>query len=124
MNTYIHDLSNTLQFDTEDAYSVILYGSSALVLIWLTSTIVSAIDSIPLVSIHSYLLVNLELPNIILKLLIFIPVYMIILVIFHLMNSVSQVAASCGSWLHILVQHPLPVVQGTHLINSLDLLYL
>ncbi|XP_044483227.1 protein CURVATURE THYLAKOID 1D, chloroplastic-like [Mangifera indica] len=37
-----------IKFDTEDAYSVILYGSSALVLIWLASTIVSAIDSIPL----------------------------------------------------------------------------
>ncbi|XVF59086.1 hypothetical protein PTKIN_Ptkin07bG0246600 [Pterospermum kingtungense] len=37
-----------LKLDSEDAYSVILYGSGALVALWLASALVGAIDSIPL----------------------------------------------------------------------------
>ncbi|KAJ0040064.1 hypothetical protein Pint_27660 [Pistacia integerrima] len=37
-----------IKFDSEDAYSVILYGSGALLAVWLASAIVSAVDSIPL----------------------------------------------------------------------------
>ncbi|XP_022752042.1 protein CURVATURE THYLAKOID 1D, chloroplastic-like [Durio zibethinus] len=37
-----------IKLDSEDAYSIILYGSGALVALWLASTLVSAIDSIPL----------------------------------------------------------------------------
>ncbi|KAJ7943713.1 Protein CURVATURE THYLAKOID 1D, chloroplastic [Quillaja saponaria] len=37
-----------IKFDSNDAGSVLLYGGSALVAVWLTSAVVSAIDSIPL----------------------------------------------------------------------------
>ncbi|XP_022739413.1 protein CURVATURE THYLAKOID 1D, chloroplastic-like isoform X2 [Durio zibethinus] len=37
-----------IKLDSEDAYSVIAYGSGALVALWLTSAVVGAIDSIPL----------------------------------------------------------------------------
>ncbi|XWS41638.1 hypothetical protein CRYUN_Cryun17cG0099500 [Craigia yunnanensis] len=37
-----------IKFESEDAYSIILYGSGALVALWLASAVVNAIDSIPL----------------------------------------------------------------------------
>ncbi|XP_039009365.1 protein CURVATURE THYLAKOID 1D, chloroplastic-like [Hibiscus syriacus] len=40
--------SLNLQLEKEDAYSIILYGSGALVALWLASALVGAIDSIPL----------------------------------------------------------------------------
>jgi hypothetical protein len=38
-----------MQFDSDDTYSLLLYGGGALVALWLSSAIVGAIDSIPLV---------------------------------------------------------------------------
>ncbi|XVE86847.1 hypothetical protein DITRI_Ditri18aG0068100 [Diplodiscus trichospermus] len=37
-----------IKLDSEDAYPIILYGSGALVALWLASAVVGAIDSIPL----------------------------------------------------------------------------
>ncbi|KAK8556719.1 hypothetical protein V6N13_064730 [Hibiscus sabdariffa] len=37
-----------IKVENEDAYSIILYGSGALVAVWLASALVGAIDSIPL----------------------------------------------------------------------------
>ncbi|CAI0422000.1 unnamed protein product [Linum tenue] len=37
-----------LQFDSEDTISLVIYGSGALLALWLTSAVVSAVDSIPL----------------------------------------------------------------------------
>ncbi|EEF31694.1 conserved hypothetical protein [Ricinus communis] len=37
------------QFDSEDTYSVLFYGGSAVVALWLGSAVVGAIDSIPLI---------------------------------------------------------------------------
>ncbi|XP_010266327.1 PREDICTED: protein CURVATURE THYLAKOID 1D, chloroplastic-like [Nelumbo nucifera] len=37
-----------IKLDLEDTYSILLYGGSALVAVWLASAIVGAIDSIPL----------------------------------------------------------------------------
>ncbi|XP_026434452.1 protein CURVATURE THYLAKOID 1D, chloroplastic-like [Papaver somniferum] len=36
-----------LKFDSEDAYSYLVYGSGALITLWLASAVVGAIDSIP-----------------------------------------------------------------------------
>ncbi|OUZ99778.1 Cyanobacterial aminoacyl-tRNA synthetase [Macleaya cordata] len=36
-----------LKLDSEDTYSVLIYGSSALITLWLASALVGAIDSIP-----------------------------------------------------------------------------
>ncbi|XP_039045795.1 protein CURVATURE THYLAKOID 1D, chloroplastic-like [Hibiscus syriacus] len=41
-------ITKHLQLDNEDAFSIILYGSGALVALWLASALVGAIDSIPL----------------------------------------------------------------------------
>lgn len=38
-----------MQFDSYDTSTILLYGSGALVALWLSSVIVGAIDSIPLV---------------------------------------------------------------------------
>ena len=40
-----------LQFDTDDTGSIVVYGGGALVALWLTSAVIGAIDSIPLVCI-------------------------------------------------------------------------
>ncbi|KAJ8765505.1 hypothetical protein K2173_014627 [Erythroxylum novogranatense] len=40
--------SLNIKFDSEDTYSIILYGGGALIALWLTAAIVRAIDSIPL----------------------------------------------------------------------------
>lgn len=37
-----------IKFDSEDKYSLILYGTGALLALWLTAVVVGAIDSIPL----------------------------------------------------------------------------
>ncbi|MQK89922.1 hypothetical protein EI007_25865, partial [Escherichia coli] len=37
-----------VKFDTDDTGSVVLYGGSALVVLWLTAAVIGAIDSIPL----------------------------------------------------------------------------
>jgi hypothetical protein len=37
-----------IKFDSDDTYSLLLYGGGALVALWLSSAIVGAIDSIPL----------------------------------------------------------------------------
>ncbi|KAJ4714527.1 Protein CURVATURE THYLAKOID 1D chloroplastic [Melia azedarach] len=37
-----------IKFDPEDTYSVVLYGSGALLALWLVSVVVGAVDSIPL----------------------------------------------------------------------------
>ncbi|CAN1288525.1 Protein CURVATURE THYLAKOID 1D, chloroplastic [Linum perenne] len=37
-----------LQFDSEDTVSLVIYGSGALLAIWLLSAVVNAVDSIPL----------------------------------------------------------------------------
>ncbi|TKY69931.1 CURVATURE THYLAKOID 1D [Spatholobus suberectus] len=42
------DLLDKLNFDTDDTGSIVLYGSGALVALWLTSAVIGAIDSIPL----------------------------------------------------------------------------
>lgn len=39
----------TFQYDPEDSSSLILFGGAALAALWLTTTIVGAIDSVPLV---------------------------------------------------------------------------
>lgn len=38
-----------MQFDSYDTSTILLYGSGALVALWLSSVFVGAIDSIPLV---------------------------------------------------------------------------
>ncbi|KAL9461082.1 hypothetical protein AB3S75_004138 [Citrus x aurantiifolia] len=37
-----------IKFDSEDKYSLVLYGTGALLALWLTTVVVGAIDSIPL----------------------------------------------------------------------------
>ena len=54
--TWLCNISNLfcfyyLQFDADDTGSVVLYGGGALVALWLTSAVIGAIDSIPLVCI-------------------------------------------------------------------------
>ncbi|KAF9600779.1 hypothetical protein IFM89_012387 [Coptis chinensis] len=39
--------SELLQLDSENAYPILIYGSGALVALWLASAVVGAIDSIP-----------------------------------------------------------------------------
>jgi hypothetical protein len=46
-----------LQFDPEDAFSVLFYASGALVAFWLVVAVVGAIDSIPLVRMFIYLII-------------------------------------------------------------------
>ncbi|NP_001235236.1 Protein CURVATURE THYLAKOID 1D, chloroplastic-like [Glycine max] len=43
------DLMDKLNFDTDDTGSIVLYGGGALVALWLTSAVIGAIDSIPLI---------------------------------------------------------------------------
>lgn len=38
-----------LKFDSDDTYSILIYGTGALVALWLSSAVVGALDSIPLV---------------------------------------------------------------------------
>ncbi|XP_022773887.1 protein CURVATURE THYLAKOID 1D, chloroplastic-like isoform X2 [Durio zibethinus] len=38
-----------VKLEAEDAYSIILYGTGALVALWLASAVVGSIDSLPLV---------------------------------------------------------------------------
>ncbi|XP_048232552.1 protein CURVATURE THYLAKOID 1D, chloroplastic [Ricinus communis] len=47
----VNDFLDTLnlKFDSEDTYSVLFYGGSAVVALWLGSAVVGAIDSIPLI---------------------------------------------------------------------------
>ncbi|XP_021631593.1 protein CURVATURE THYLAKOID 1D, chloroplastic isoform X2 [Manihot esculenta] len=45
-NDFLANLNTKL--DSEDTYSILLYGSGALVAVWLASAVVSAINSIPL----------------------------------------------------------------------------
>ncbi|KAJ6843414.1 protein CURVATURE THYLAKOID 1D, chloroplastic-like [Iris pallida] len=40
---------NLKQFDSDDTYSILIYGTGALVALWLSSAVVGALDSIPLV---------------------------------------------------------------------------
>jgi len=94
-----------LQFDPEDAFSVLFYASGALVAFWLVVAVVGAIDSIPLVRMFIYL--------IILKLLGTMNNLVWISSIF--MASVSKIDGSCGSWLHHLVRHPISAFQGCNL---------
>lgn len=51
-----------MQFDSDDTYNVLLYGGGALVAVWLSSVIVSTIDSIPLVRICYLFYVNFLVP--------------------------------------------------------------
>ncbi|CAI0474348.1 unnamed protein product [Linum tenue] len=46
LNEFLSDLN--LKFDSEDTVSLVIYGSGALLALWLTSAVVSAVDSIPL----------------------------------------------------------------------------
>ncbi|CAI0421999.1 unnamed protein product [Linum tenue] len=46
INEFLADLN--LKFDSEDTISLVIYGSGALLALWLTSAVVSAVDSIPL----------------------------------------------------------------------------
>ena len=55
-----YSITKCSQLDSEDAYSIILYGSGALVALWLTSALVGAIDSIPLVRIKCQFWVSLD----------------------------------------------------------------
>ncbi|XP_043698946.1 protein CURVATURE THYLAKOID 1D, chloroplastic-like isoform X2 [Telopea speciosissima] len=43
----IFEVLDKLNLDSEDTYSLLLYGCGALVVLWLTSALVGAIDSIP-----------------------------------------------------------------------------
>ena len=47
---------NYLQFDSEDPYSILLYGTGALTALWFASAIVGAIDSIPIVRVVIFVL--------------------------------------------------------------------
>jgi hypothetical protein len=38
-----------VQLDSDKSYSALIYGTSALVAIWISSIVVSALDSVPLV---------------------------------------------------------------------------
>lgn len=42
-----------MQLETENSYSLFLYGGGALVAVWLAAAIVGAVDSIPLVGTHT-----------------------------------------------------------------------
>lgn len=52
----VSNLINVLlfQFDYEDTSSVIVFGGSAVVALWLAAAVVGAIDSIPVVSAISF----------------------------------------------------------------------
>ena len=41
-----------MQLDSDDTYSILVYGTGALVALWLSSAVVGAIDSIPVVGSH------------------------------------------------------------------------
>lgn len=52
---YLNDIIvDHLQFDSEDPYSVLLFGTGALAVLWLTSAIIGAVDSIPIVCVSSF----------------------------------------------------------------------
>ena len=40
-----------MQLDFDDTYSILVYGAGALVALWLSSAVVGAIDSIPVVGL-------------------------------------------------------------------------
>ncbi|XP_021669036.2 protein CURVATURE THYLAKOID 1D, chloroplastic isoform X2 [Hevea brasiliensis] len=44
----VNDFLANIKLDSEDTYSILLYGGGALVALWLALSVVSAIDSIPL----------------------------------------------------------------------------
>ncbi|XP_012081647.1 protein CURVATURE THYLAKOID 1D, chloroplastic isoform X2 [Jatropha curcas] len=46
VNDFLANLN--FKFDSEDTYSILLYGGGAIVAVWLASAVVGAIDSIPL----------------------------------------------------------------------------
>lgn len=62
--TLINDLFiDSLQLDNDDAYIFLLYGSGALVTLWLASAIIGAIDSIPLVRYPTRFYLNVLIFN-------------------------------------------------------------
>lgn len=62
--TLINDLFiDSLQLDNDDAYIFLLYGSGALVTLWLASAIIGAIDSIPLVRYPTHFYLNVLIYN-------------------------------------------------------------
>ena len=42
-----------MQFESDDSYSLVLFGGTAATALYLASAIVGAIDSIPIVSVYS-----------------------------------------------------------------------
>lgn len=54
---------DSLQLDNDDAYVFLLYGSGALVTLWLASAIIGAIDSIPLVRYPTRFYLNVLIYN-------------------------------------------------------------
>uniref|UniRef100_A0A2P2M283 Protein CURVATURE THYLAKOID 1Dic isoform X1 n=1 Tax=Rhizophora mucronata TaxID=61149 RepID=A0A2P2M283_RHIMU len=46
LNEFLTNLN--IKFDSQDTYSILLFGAGALVALWIASAVVSAIDSIPL----------------------------------------------------------------------------
>lgn len=92
-----------MQFDSDDTYTLLLYGACAAVALWLASAIVSSIDTIPVVStLFMSFMLSLQFLRLGNKVY-FLQVWLTDWVL-NLMTSVSQVDGSCGSWLYSLVQ--------------------
>ncbi|CAK9158062.1 unnamed protein product [Ilex paraguariensis] len=52
------------EFESEDSYSILLFGGGALTLVYLATAIVGSIDSIPVVcSTYSFFLQKIEFPK-------------------------------------------------------------
>jgi len=51
VNIYVIVSMFLMQLDFDDTYSILVYGAGALVALWLSSAVVGAIDSIPVVGL-------------------------------------------------------------------------
>lgn len=103
--------SNTLSFlqlDTDDTGSLVLYGGGAIAALWLTSAVIGAIDSIPVVC-NNVNWVNISNQK---------PTFLNANVFWFILVAVSQVVGSCRAWIYIMVQFPLSAFQGTCLISG------
>ena len=87
-----------LQLDSVDTYSILVYGAGTLVFLWLSSAVVGAIDSIPVVGSH-------------LKFCFF-KVNPYIAKLLEYVKPVLKGDGSCWSRLHNLVQLSVSHLQG------------